>query len=179
MAVLQLAAAAGKEVAKYAPEAVKAYRKLSPQVIARAEKWYKDTVGANRVNLEVAAGNPQSVGRVVTSLLQGGASIESITSAIPVITPEELQGLQRSMQAMELQIRDRGDARAGGVVEGSNDQKVAEAIRQRMISEKVRDAAQALGAPNVNVLRARLNAIRALDEGDLDAYVVNNRTEAI
>lgn len=167
--MLQVAAAAGTTLAKYAPDAVKKLKQVAPDAVAKAEQWYRDTIGANRVDLTVAAKNPDNVGRVLTGLVKGGLSVDQLSAHIPVLTQKEMEAVRGAMFQLELEIRDRGDRAAGGVISGGSD-KVRYAVGQRMIKDKVRLAASALGAANVDQLRDRLTAIRAIDENDLDAY---------
>jgi hypothetical protein len=169
---IQLAAQAGRALASAAPTLVEKAKDLAPEVYSNTKNWVASKMGMKTVDLPKIASTPNGAQVVVEGLVSHGMQMDLLHQHLPVATNKEIAAYARALAEMQSSIRQRGDTIAGGI-DGSASQVTA-ALKMRVVKENVRFAASALGASTVSDLRRKLDAIRLIDNDDLQAILVDS-----
>lgn len=168
---IALAVPVGRALVAAAPTAIDAVKSKAPGMWKAANDWYAKATNNAKADLSKAASNPSTVHWALEGLVRAGYRVADLSVHVPVITQEEATALRQRLLGIEADLNSRADGIAVGVVPGAD--AVEAAIVVKETKKMVRRAMNALGASNVQELRERLTAIRAISEKDLEAYEID------
>lgn len=171
--VAPAAAPVARALATAGPALVDKAKEMAPKVWNETRSWIANKMGTQSVDLRALAGKPESAAVVFEGLARHGFGIDDMQRLAPVLTKTQQGQFLESLRRIQMDVRSRNDANVVGVIGSENDAIRAAAIMS-VTKQNVKRAALALGATTISELRLRLDAIRAITNGELVACELNS-----
>lgn len=158
----------GRALAASAPMLMEKLQKQFPDLYKQAQVQIATKMGTSpaAVDLRKMSGDARQAAPAVQAVLDTGVDLNTILDMLPVSGENTRQAIAEVVR-MHLAIRARGDAAAGGVTSGATE-SIQTMVHAVEIEGMVQRAARALNCNRISDLRVALDAIRAVDNDDLE-----------
>lgn len=160
-----------RALAASAPALMEKLQKQFPDLYKQAQSKVAKQMGITpaAVDLRKMGGDARQAAPAVQAVLDTGVDLNTVLDMLPVAGDHTRQAIAEVVR-MHMSIRARGDAAAGGITAGATEsiQTMVHAIE---IEGMVQRAARALNCARISDLRVALDAIRAVDNDDLEGVL--------